>query len=84
MQAGSKNLQRIFEQTIRYRIPLFQRPYVWNEEKNWEPLWDDIRSLVERNLAGSEGRTHFIGALVLDQLQGSTGSVGRTRAERAV
>ena len=35
MKANSINLQRVFEQTIRYRIPLFQRPYVWDEQNNW-------------------------------------------------
>lgn len=75
MQAGSKNLQKIFEQTIRYRIPLFQRPYVWNEEKNWQPLWDDIRLLSDRHLEGRDSRSHFIGAIVLEQLSGATGSI---------
>lgn len=75
MQAGSKNLQKIFEQTVRYRIPLFQRPYVWNEEKNWQPLWEDIRMLSERHLDGRDSRSHFIGAIVLEQLLGSTGSI---------
>ena len=27
----------IFGQPQRMRIPLFQRPYVWNEEQQWEP-----------------------------------------------
>lgn len=75
MQAGSKNLQKIFEQTVRYRIPLFQRPYVWDEEKNWQPLWEDIRMLSQRHVEGLDSRSHFIGAIVLEQLLGSTGSI---------
>ena len=75
MQAGSKNLQKVFEQTVRYRIPLFQRPYVWKQEENWEPLWQDIRNLADRQVTGSDGRSHFIGAVVLEQLLGATGAV---------
>ncbi len=26
----------------RLVVPLFQRPYVWNEENQWEPLWNDV------------------------------------------
>jgi len=48
MKAESRALSRIFEQTIRYQVPLFQRPYVWKQEENWEPLWQDIRYLLGR------------------------------------
>lgn len=73
MRAGSINLQRLFEQTIRYRIPLFQRPYVWNEEENWQPIWDDVRSLAERQLRSIAVPPHFLGAIVLDQIRGPVG-----------
>ena len=76
MKAESRTLQRIFEQSIRYCVPLFQRPYVWNQSANWEPLWEDIRRLAEQSLAKTDGnRTHFIGAIVVEQLPGSTGSI---------
>jgi uncharacterized protein with ParB-like and HNH nuclease domain len=76
MKAESRTLQRIFEQSIRYCVPLFQRPYVWNKSDNWEPLWEDIRRLAEQSLAKTNGnRTHFIGAIVVEQLPGATGSI---------
>ena len=76
MKAESRTLQRIFEQSIRYCVPLFQRPYVWNQSANWEPLWEDIRRLAEQSLERTDGsRTHFIGAIVVEQLPGSTGSI---------
>ena len=53
MKAESRTLQRIFEQAIRYCVPLFQRPYVWNQEENWVPLWEDIRRLAEQRLTGN-------------------------------
>ena len=26
---------------VRYRVPIYQRHYVWNED-NWNHLWTDI------------------------------------------
>lgn len=49
-------------------VPLFQRPYVWEREKQWEPFWEDIRSLADRLLLGQKPRPHFLGAIVLDQM----------------
>jgi len=76
MKAESRTLRRIFEQSVRYCVPLFQRPYVWGQGENWEPLWEDIRRLAEQRLAAAgTQQTHFIGAIVLEQLSGSTGSI---------
>ena len=75
MDANSINIQKIFEQTIRYHIPLFQRPYVWTEEDNWRPLWDDVRNLSERMLRNGSVHPHFLGAIVLDQLKAATGTI---------
>jgi hypothetical protein len=30
----------------RSRRRLFQRPYVWSREKNWQPLWTDIQNVL--------------------------------------
>jgi alkylated DNA nucleotide flippase Atl1 len=47
-------------------VPLFQRPYVWDEEGQWAPLWQDIRRLAELRLRDpSSGASHFLGAVVL-------------------
>lgn len=75
MRASSITLQKIFEQTIRYQIPLFQRPYVWTEEENWQPVWGDVRTLAERQLRQRSTAPHFLGAIVLDQLPSPTGSI---------
>lgn len=75
MKAGSINLQKIFEQTIRYRVPLFQRPYVWDLDDNWEPMWDAIHVLAERHLRKGKTSPYFLGAIVLDQMPGQTGFV---------
>lgn len=72
MQAGDVKLGSIFFDNHRYAIPMFQRPYVWGEERNWRPLWNDIAaaadSVVEDMLSGDwpeEPPTYFLGAIVV-------------------
>ena len=59
----------------RLLVPLFQRPYVWSEEAQWEPLWEDILRVASRFLANPQAshQPHFIGAVVLQQMPNSTG-----------
>ena len=75
MEANTRKLERIFDQTITYQVPLFQRPYVWTKEANWDPLWEDIQTLLDRHLRGANVHPHFLGAVVLEQLANSTGSI---------
>jgi len=69
--------QSIFMQPQRLIVPLFQRPYVWSRETQWAPLWDDVRRLAERILShpGMKHPPHFMGAIVLQQVQAPTGSL---------
>lgn len=64
----------------RHTVPLFQRPYVWNQEEQWEPLWEDISGLLDR-LRLREGddqvASHFLGTIVLEQAKNPTGSLPR-------
>lgn len=69
MKADSITIQDFFHTERRHLVPLYQRPYVWNREDQWEPLWDDLRQLAERTLAGRPTRPHFLGAIVLDQIK---------------
>ncbi len=41
MDAGAATVLEIFEKKHRLEVPLFQRQYVWNEEHQWAPLWED-------------------------------------------
>ena len=50
MKADTLTLKNIFQKDVRYVIPTFQRPYVWNQDDQWEPLWDDVRNTAERYL----------------------------------
>lgn len=62
-------------QPQRLIVPLFQRPYVWNKENQWEPLWEDVLRVTNRLLGKSQERQqpHFLGAVVLQQVQRPTG-----------
>jgi uncharacterized protein with ParB-like and HNH nuclease domain len=42
MKPETRTVTELFERDVRYVVPLYQRPYVWNEEDQWEPLWEDI------------------------------------------
>lgn len=76
MQPDYLSLLPVFG-TTRHIVPLFQRPYVWEREKNWEPLWQDIEDLCNRLLENQDGkvRGHFLGTLVLQQIPHKLGAV---------
>jgi hypothetical protein len=69
--------QMVFMQPQRLVVPLFQRPYVWNEENQWEPLWNDAVRVAERvlNRPADKHHPHFLGAVVLQQVQKQTGQM---------
>ncbi|RIL07545.1 MAG: DUF262 domain-containing protein [Proteobacteria bacterium] len=68
MKTDSLSLKNLFVFEKRWVVPLYQRPYVWREEEQWAPLWDDVRTIAERRVAGQPARAHFLGAVVLEQL----------------
>lgn len=91
MKADILTLKTLFQKDVRYVIPTFQRPYGWNQEDQWEPLWNDVRNTAEEYLehlaalgegseAAAEERTgrHFLGAVVLQQ-QATSASELETR-----
>lgn len=70
MKANAVPLIAIFEKKLRLEVPLFQRQYVWNQEKQWQPLWEDISRKITEYMEGrTDAPVHFLGALVLDQKQ---------------
>lgn len=74
MDTQVRTPQAIFMQPQRLLVPLFQRPYVWNEELQWEPLWSDVERVATRLLQspGTAQAPHFLGAVVLQQLATQT------------
>lgn len=75
MQANKRTLGEILAADIRLVAPLFQRPYVWSKDENWEPLWRAISDVAECRLKGTAPRPYFMGAIVLANFDGLTGSV---------
>jgi hypothetical protein len=64
----TNTLTEIFNADVRYVVPLYQRPYVWTQDRHWQPLWEDIQILLEHYLnTDDEPVRHFLGAIVLDQ-----------------
>lgn len=80
MQPTYISISTLFGSQTRHTVPLFQRPYVWTQEDQWEPLWEDISGLLER-LGRREGEqqvaSHFLGTIVLEQVSNPTGSLPR-------
>jgi hypothetical protein len=66
----------VFTQPQQLVVPLFQRPYVWDEENQWAPLWQDVRRLAEYQLARPGApATHFLGAVVIQANEISPGAM---------
>ncbi|HEY0018007.1 MAG TPA: DUF262 domain-containing HNH endonuclease family protein [Longimicrobium sp.] len=90
MQADTRTLQQILHGDRRFVVPVYQRPYVWDREQQWEPLWNDIEStavrLAETRVSAHQEGTgvaeadrkappHFLGAIVLEQSPTATGDL---------
>lgn len=70
------DVSQIFSEGRHYIVPHFQRKYVWDKDKQWLPLWEDIQDLSESLLAKQEVNSHFMGSVVLQQ-EGSEGSIDK-------
>lgn len=75
METQVRTPQLVFMQPQRLIVPLFQRRYVWNQESQWEPLWNDVVRVAERILQQPlvKPQPHFLGAVVLQQIQNPVG-----------
>lgn len=51
VETNVRTPMQIFSLPQQLVVPLFQRPYVWEQEEQWAPLWGDIRRL-DRTLPG--------------------------------
>ncbi len=78
MQPTYIPISQVFSHDQRFTVPLFQRPYVWSQQDQWEPLWDDLLGVLHR-LKRREGSanvaSHFLGTVVLEQKPNITGSL---------
>ncbi|MFI6827535.1 DUF262 domain-containing protein [Kribbella sp. NPDC050241] len=66
METRVRTPHDVFFAPQRLLVPLFQRPYVWSKEGQWQMLWDDIRRQADRMVAtGLPPTPHFLGAVVI-------------------
>lgn len=66
METFKRTPLQLFNLPQHFVIPLFQRPYVWKEDEQWEPLWKDIRRVAELRINEPHlTPQHFLGAVVL-------------------
>lgn len=78
MKATAVSLLALFETKMQLEVPLFQRQYIWQREKHWEPLWEDISRKFTDYLDGrKDAPVHFLGAMVLDLKQTPATHVGK-------
>jgi len=72
MQASETTIRKLIEGSKQYVIPLFQRPYSWNQ-KHWSTLWQDVIDLVE----DTNARPHFFGSTVTAPARSVPQGVGK-------
>ncbi|WP_158895137.1 DUF262 domain-containing protein [Amycolatopsis anabasis] len=84
MEVNPRTPQQIFGLMIRYLIPPFQRSYVWNQEDQWQPLWNDVARTAEAVLDALDHdadaqkvEKHFFGAVVVQDAVTPVGHVQR-------
>lgn len=73
MKPDKLSVQDLFEAAKHYVVPLYQRRYVWKQDSQWAPLWQDIEDKAEelwekRDTIGNSGVSvppHFLGTVVL-------------------
>lgn len=75
MKPEKVNPREVFYQPSRMVVPLFQRPYVWSRERQWQPLWEDIVRLTEVLATKNPTATHFLGAFVVQQQPSTLGAL---------
>ena len=66
MKSDPITVESLFKDRRQYRVPFFQRHYVWSEEAQWRPLWEDVADKAEQRRSGDQPAPHFLGAIVLD------------------
>ncbi len=63
MKASETHLGKILEGNNQFVVPLFQRPYTWDESR-WKVLWADLVELCEDETDTNRAKPHFMGSLV--------------------
>lgn len=69
MKPFSRSVIELFDGKKRYVIPMFQRQYVWREDKQLVRMWEDVKNKTEQRLSGQPTMPHFLGAAVICQIK---------------
>ncbi len=74
METNVRTPLDIFHLPQHLVVPIFQRPYVWDEADQWVPLWQDVRRIAELRLSDRYNQAaHFLGAVVLQAQENAAG-----------
>ncbi len=65
MEAKEKNFGEIMQRANVFKIPFFQRAYVWEKEKHLEKFFNDLYESFESK------NEHFLGSVILKVSSGS-------------
>lgn len=68
LDTNTVNLNDIFANGRRYKVPDYQRDYSWEEEQ-WDDLWTDILTVRRQDIV------HYMGAIVLQDHKNKSYSV---------
>lgn len=64
-------MNQAFPPVKQWVIPSYQRNYVWTEQGQWAPLWEDLMALTERERTAdpgdSDAEPHFLGTIITKQ-----------------
>ncbi len=66
MKPTTLSIFDVFQMERSYMVPLIQRPYVWSQETQWKPLWEDIAAKADEVFQHGDDpayliRSHFLG-----------------------
>ena len=64
MKATKASVWDLFNGAKQYKVPLFQRPYVWSRQQ-WEQLWADIREQYALRTETEKTPARFLGSVVV-------------------
>ena len=80
MEPRNCTIADVFDGSLVYVVPRYQRLYVWNKDDQWAPFWEDVTEIAKRlyrqamkqeSNASERPDSHFFGTLVL-KLSGYT------------
>lgn len=66
MKSETWTIQQVFQDRRQYKVPFYQRAYVWTLKGQWELLWADIKDKAAERLLGETPAPHFLGAIVVE------------------